>query len=101
MNTESGILNIQKIRQDFPILSREINGHPLVYFDNGATSQKPQMVIDTINKYYTYENSNIHRGVHHLSEDATIAYENARKRVQHFVNAKKSSGDSMYIRVYY
>ena len=55
MKTE--ILNIQKIRKDFPILCRKVNGHPLVYFDNGATSQKPQQVIDTINRYYTYENS--------------------------------------------
>jgi cysteine desulfurase/selenocysteine lyase len=91
MKTKSEILDIQKIRQDFPILSREVNGHPLVYFDNGATTQKPQLVIDTINKYYAYENSNIHRGIHYLSDEATSAYENAREKVQHFVNAKKSN----------
>lgn len=82
------ILNINKIRDDFPILKREVNGKPLVYFDNGATSQKSQLVIDTINKYYTFENSNIHRGIHTLSQEATNAYEVARKKVQRFVNAQ-------------
>jgi len=82
------ILNINKIREDFPILKREVNGKPLVYFDNGATSQKPQLVIDAINKYYSYENSNIHRGIHTLSQEATNAYEEARKKVQHFIGAK-------------
>jgi cysteine desulfurase/selenocysteine lyase len=82
------ILNINKIREDFPILRREVNGKPLVYFDNGASSQKPQLVIDTINKYYSYENSNIHRGIHTLSQEATNAYEEARKKVQHFIEAK-------------
>ncbi|KAB2859919.1 MAG: cysteine desulfurase [Flavobacteriales bacterium] len=82
------MLNINKIRDDFPILKREVNGKPLVYFDNGATSQKPQLVIDAINKYYTFENSNIHRGIHTLSQEATNAYEVARKKVQRFVNAQ-------------
>lgn len=82
------ILDFNKIREDFPILKREVNGKPLVYFDNGATSQKPQQVIDAINNYYTYENSNIHRGIHTLSQEATTAYEEARKKVQRFVNAK-------------
>lgn len=82
------ILDINKIRQDFPILKREVNGKPLVYFDNGATSQKPQLVIDAINKYYSYENSNIHRGIHTLSQEATNAYEEARKKIQRFVNAQ-------------
>lgn len=81
---------IQDIRNDFPILSREVNGKSLVYLDNGATTQKPQVVIDTINKYYDYENSNIHRGVHALSQEATTAYENARVKIQHFINAKYS-----------
>lgn len=88
MIKEKNILNINKIRDDFPILKREVNGKPLVYFDNGATSQKPQLVIDTINKYYTFENSNIHRGIHTLSQEATNAYEVARKKVQRFVNAQ-------------
>ncbi|HRP61645.1 MAG TPA: aminotransferase class V-fold PLP-dependent enzyme, partial [Vicingus sp.] len=82
------MLNINKIRDDFPILKREVNGKPLVYFDNGATSQKPQLVIDAINKYYTFENSNIHRGIHTLSQEATNAYEVTRKKVQRFVNAQ-------------
>ena len=90
MTAKTEILNIQKIREDFPILSREVNGHPLVYFDNGASSQKPQQVIDVINKYYSYEHSNIHRGIHHLSQEATTAYENARTTIQHFINAKHS-----------
>lgn len=82
------ILNIDIVRKDFPILTREVNGKPLVYFDNGATSQKPQLVIDAINKYYSYENSNIHRGIHTLSQEATNAYEEARKKIQRFVNAQ-------------
>ena len=82
------ILDINKIREDFPILKREVNGKPLVYFDNGATSQKPQIVIDAISHYYTYENSNIHRGIHTLSQEATNSYEEARKKVQRFVNAQ-------------
>lgn len=88
MKTATPILDIEKIRADFPILHREVNGKPLVYFDNGATSQKPKLVIDAINKYYTYENSNIHRGIHTLSQEATNAYEIARKKLQHFINAE-------------
>ena len=79
---------IDQIRNDFPILSREVNGKPLVYLDNGATTQKPQVVIDAISKYYEFENSNIHRGVHTLSQEATEAYEQARVKVQQFLNAK-------------
>ena len=79
--------NINKIRADFPILQTEVNGHPLVYLDNAASTQKPQVVIDAINKYYTEQNSNIHRGVHHLSEVATKLYENARKTIAKFINA--------------
>lgn len=81
---------IQDIRKDFPILSREVNGKSLVYLDNGATTQKPQVVIDTIHKYYDHENSNIHRGVHALSQEATTAYEKARVKIQQFINAKHS-----------
>jgi cysteine desulfurase / selenocysteine lyase len=80
--------NLNKIRADFPILSREINGKLLVYLDNGATAQKPQQVIDVITKYYQLENANIHRGIHTLSQEATDAYEKARITVQHFINAK-------------
>jgi cysteine desulfurase/selenocysteine lyase len=80
-------LDVWKIRDDFPILKRKVHGKPLVYLDNAATSQKPQVVIDTLNRYYSEENSNIHRGVHFLSERATRAYEDARVKVQHFLNA--------------
>ena len=81
-------LNIKKIRSEFPILSRKVNGHPLVYLDNGASSQKPQQVIDAITHYYEYENSNIHRGIHTLSQEATNAYEEARIVTQQFINAE-------------
>ncbi|AOW08660.1 aminotransferase class V-fold PLP-dependent enzyme [Flavobacterium gilvum] len=82
------MLDIQKIRTDFPILSQKVNGKPLVYFDNGATSQKPQVVIDAIEKYYQEINANIHRGVHTLSQLATDAYEVSRAKVQNHINAK-------------
>jgi len=79
--------DVDRIRADFPILKQKIHGKPLVYFDNGATSQKPQVVIEALNRYYTTENSNIHRGVHFLSEQATAAYEAARQKIKRFVNA--------------
>lgn len=82
------MLDIQKIRADFPILSQKVNGKPLVYFDNGATSQKPQVVIDAISKYYQEINANIHRGVHTLSQLATDAYEESRVKIQKHINAK-------------
>ena len=82
--------NIQKIRKDFPILSRKVNGYPLVYLDNAATSQKPQQVIDCIVDYYSNYNANIHRGVHTLSQEATDAYESARKKIQTHFNAKEA-----------
>lgn len=88
MSTPTDILNIEKIRADFPILNREVNGKPLVYFDNGATAQKPKSVIDAIETYYTHDNANIHRGIHTLSQQATEAYEVARKKVQAFINAQ-------------
>ena len=83
-------LDINKIRNDFPILKRKVNGYPLVYFDNAATSQKPSKVISSITDYYENYNSNIHRGVHTVSQEATDAYENARKKVQTHFNAKYS-----------
>jgi cysteine desulfurase/selenocysteine lyase len=79
--------DVARIREDFPILKEQVHGKPLVYFDNGATSQKPQAVIDALTRYYRAENSNIHRGVHHLSEQATAAYEAARGKVRKFINA--------------
>lgn len=84
------MIDIQKIRADFPILKEKVNGKPLVYLDNAATNQKPQVVIDSIVNYYTTINSNIHRGVHTLSQLATDAYEEARIKLQHHFNAKKS-----------
>ena len=82
------MLDIENIRKDFPILAREVYGKPLVYFDNGATTQKPQCVIDRIVNSYTSENSNIHRGVHYLSGVATEAHEAARQRVADFIGAR-------------
>lgn len=83
------MLDIQKIRKDFPILEREVNGKPLIYFDNAATSQTPQQVIDCIVDYYSRYNANIHRGVHTLSQEATDAYEEARIKIQQHFNAAK------------
>ena len=82
------MLDIQKIRADFPILSQKVNGKSLVYFDNGATSQKPQVVIDAISQYYQEINANIHRGVHTLSQLATDAYEVSRGKVKAHINAE-------------
>ena len=82
--------NVESIRQDFPILSREVNGKPLVYLDNAATSQTPQIVIDSIVDYYTNFNANIHRGVHTLSQQATDKYEEARQKIQNHFNAKNA-----------
>ncbi|MGB0917846.1 MAG: aminotransferase class V-fold PLP-dependent enzyme [Flavobacteriales bacterium] len=82
------LTDIDAIRAQFPILEREVNGKQLVYLDNGATSQKPKSVIDAISNYYEHENSNIHRGVHTLSQEATSAYEEVRKKVQKFINAE-------------
>ncbi|WP_447635492.1 aminotransferase class V-fold PLP-dependent enzyme [Flavobacterium microcysteis] len=82
------MLDIQSIRAEFPILSQKVNGKPLVYFDNAATSQKPKVVIDAISAYYEEINANIHRGVHKLSQLATDAYEISRSKIQHHINAK-------------
>src|SRR5690606_8582294 len=81
--------DIQKIRADFPLLKREVNGKPLVYLDNGATTQKPKVVIDAITNYYSDMNSNVHRGVHYLSQISTDAFEVTRRKVQEFINAKE------------
>ncbi|NNF30939.1 MAG: cysteine desulfurase [Flavobacteriaceae bacterium] len=82
--------NVTQIREDFPILKREVNGKPLVYLDNAATSQKPKQVIDSIVDYYSLYNSNIHRGVHTLSQEATDAYEASRKKIQKHFNISRS-----------
>jgi cysteine desulfurase/selenocysteine lyase len=83
----TGGFDVCKIRRDFPILARKVNGKPLVYLDNAATAQKPQVVIDTLDRFYREENSNVHRGVHFLSQLATEEYEKARVTVQRFLNA--------------
>ena len=83
----TAMFDVYKVRDDFPILKQQVNGNPLVYLDNGATSQKPQSVIDAIVRYYTTTNSNVHRGVHTLSQQATDDYEGARAKVRQFINA--------------
>lgn len=84
------MIDIQKIREEFPILNQKVNGYPLVYFDNAATTHKPLQVIEKINQYYLHINSNIHRGVHHLSQEATAAYEETRNYIRTFINAESS-----------
>jgi cysteine desulfurase / selenocysteine lyase len=80
-------LDLDRVREDFPILGREVRGKPLVYLDNAATSQKPRPVIDAVARFYALENANVHRGVHYLSERATVAYDEVRRRVARFLNA--------------
>ncbi|MDD5095940.1 MAG: cysteine desulfurase [Candidatus ainarchaeum sp.] len=82
-------MDVGKIRKDFPILERVVNGKKIAYLDNGATSQKPRQVIDAIVRYYSEYNANVHRGVHKLSEESTIAYEDARRKVAEFINASE------------
>lgn len=91
----SGILS--GIRDDFPALAQKINGHPLVYFDNAATTQKPRPVLEAIQRYYEHDNANVHRGIHELSNRATAAYEGARERVAQFINAP-STKDIIFTR---
>jgi len=81
-------LSTEEIRKDFPILERRINGHPLIYLDSGATSQKPNQVIDAVADYYREYNANVHRGVYALSAEATEHYEEARKKIAKFINAE-------------
>lgn len=83
-------INAARIREDFPVLKRYVNDKPLVYFDNAATSQKPKVVIDAIVRYYREYNANIHRGIHKLAEEATLAYEEAREKIAKFVNANRT-----------
>ena len=90
-------VNVAGIREDFPILKRQVNEKPLIYFDNAATSQKPNSVIDTIDRYYRDYNANIHRGIHKLAEQATLAHEEAREKVAKFINAKRS-GEVIFTR---
>lgn len=87
MQTQTAPLDVERIRADFPILSREVHGKPLVYLDNAATTQKPLAVLDRLARYYSHENANVHRGVHFLSADGTEQYEEARRSVQRFIGA--------------
>jgi cysteine desulfurase/selenocysteine lyase len=77
------------LRRDFPILNQEVHGHPLIYFDNAATSQKPRQVIDALVRYYEHDNANVHRGLHELSNRATDQYEESRRKVARFFNASE------------
>src|SRR5882672_993414 len=86
----SGGFDMNRIRQDFPVLRQMVNGKPLVYLDNAASSQVPQVVIDRGSIYLEDEHSNIHRGVHYLSQKATTAYEGAREKVRRFINAREA-----------
>ena len=94
---EVDTLNSEQIKKDFPVLRQKVNGHDLVWLDNGATTQKPNQVIDKISDYYRNYNSNIHRGAHTLAARATDAYEEAREKVQHFINAG-SSEEIVFVR---
>ena len=91
MTTPVKEFDVKKIREDFPILNRQVNGKNLIYLDNGATTQKPQAMLDKVTEYYSDLNSNVHRGVHTLSQLATTEYENARETVRKFLNAKSTN----------
>ncbi|HQY19285.1 MAG TPA: cysteine desulfurase [Ignavibacteria bacterium] len=90
-------MNVINLRKEFPILDQTINGKPLIYFDNAATSQKPNSVINAVSEYYETINSNVHRGIHTLSERATEAYENSREKIRRFINAE-SSGEIVFVK---
>jgi cysteine desulfurase/selenocysteine lyase len=95
--TEMNNWDVEKIRKDFPVLSQSVNGKPLVYLDNAASSQVPQMVIDRGSKYLAEEHANVHRGVHYLSQHATTAYEAAREKVKRFINAREAK-ECLFVR---
>src|SRR5215813_2354679 len=82
--------DVNRIREDFPIFNQQVHGRPLIYLDSAATSQKPRVVVDAIMRYYAEQNANVHRGVHYLSQLATREYEDARVKIQHFINAADS-----------
>src|ERR1051326_4777421 len=86
----AGAWDVRRVREDFPVLTQTVNGKPLVYLDNAASSQVPQIVIERGSKYLREEHSNIHRGVHYLSQRATSAYEGAREKVKRFINAREA-----------
>ncbi|MGC9165418.1 MAG: aminotransferase class V-fold PLP-dependent enzyme, partial [Thermoprotei archaeon] len=89
MGSISKVINVEQIKEDFPILKRKFYGKSLIYFDNAATSQKPKQVIEAIRKYYEEQNANIHRGIYALSEEATQLYEDSKKKVAKFINARR------------
>src|SRR5580693_10427963 len=104
MVTETGILTAPKkmidwakLRADFPILDQKVHGHPLIYFDNAASSQKPRVVLDTLLHYYEHDNANVHRGIHELSNRATNGFEASRARTAKFINAR-SADEIVYTR---
>src|SRR6476661_6680704 len=84
------MIDWQTLRADFPILHQKVHGHPLIYFDNAATSQKPRMVLDALRNYYERDNANVHRGIHELSNRATAGFEAARARAAKFINARSA-----------
>ena len=96
VKTITNEIDVTAVRAQFPILQREVNGFPLAYFDNAATTQKPQSVITALTEYYSNYNSNIHRGVHTLAEEATSAFEQTRIAVQQFVNAREGRRNNFY-----
>src|SRR6266511_6085603 len=83
-------MNCESLRADFPILHQKVHGHPLIYFDNAATSQKPRAVMDALRKYYERDNANVHRGIHELSNRATAAFEAARARAAAYISARSA-----------
>src|SRR5512146_50315 len=85
----TSMLDVERIRADFPILGLQVEGKPLVYLDNAASSQMPRQVIDRLVRYQTTQHANVNRGVHYLSETATAEYEQSRRKVQHFINARE------------
>src|SRR2546427_2170773 len=95
--TQVRSFNPHTVRKDFPILSQKVYGKPLIYFDNAATSQKPKAVIEALVKYYTEYNSNIHRGVHYLSQKASEQYDGVREKVRNFINAE-SEKEIIFVR---
>ena len=93
-----GGVDWKAIREDFPILREQAHGHPLIYFDNAATSQKPRAVLDALRNYYEHDNANVHRGLHELSSRATEAYENSRQHVAKYLGAASSRRDHLHPR---
>ena len=98
LTDEHEVFDVNAVRADFPILKETVNGKPLIWFDNAATTQKPQVVIDRLSYFYAHENSNIHRAAHELAARATDAYEEARDTVRRFIGASKSRRDRLRAR---